>query len=449
MRRWHGERLARHADVPPLEAAIKPIGLINGDVRCCSCDEERDDAGHAVDLLSDARDVGDIVRSAGSGARQEKVSPIQMADCRRRSPRRESIDDHLATARLRFPELAVGTGEGTRAWVRDLIHRRLIGAPYPVKKSVGRGQGVRFTPRDYRALLEILLLRAAGSNHRRTWLVGLWLRGREYPVERVREAVAEDVSAHLKTLRAELNPTGRSTEPFVTKYRRNIAPSRADSPFPDLGGLEEQFAALMMRPDEAAKIPTDMSALNSALSQAFNVDHEVMRDALQELSTSSPEDAQSAVLKFAAVLPDGPIRTIFEQLAHADAVELPSPPKLAGMIDDGRGNSTLLLSLSAASDEQLLSARREIQSLRTGRFERALRHAAISAPAEQAEVLLFFADWARTQRLLHRGNPALAAYLFCVHVQANGEQIPLPIRSPVDGNAVLKMLRDEAARKAP
>jgi hypothetical protein len=366
-----------------------------------------------------------------------------MAHIRRRPPRRESIDDHLATARLRYPELAKNEGGGSRPWVRDLIRREVIGAPYAVKKHIGRGQGIRFSPPDYRALLEILLLRARGHNHRRTWLVWLWLRGREYPLERVRAAAVDDVSVHLKTIRAELNPTGRSTEPFVTKYRRNVAPGRADSPFPDLGALEEPLAALMLRPHEAGQIPIDLAKLAALSSEVFDVDQDVMSDAFRALSAASPEDVQSAVLKFAEVLPAGPGRTIIEHLAQADPAAIAQPPQLAGLLDDGRGNSTLLVALDAATDDQLRNARREIQLLRTGRFERAVRDMATSAPAEQAEVLLLFADWARMQRHLYRGNPALAAYLFCVHVQGDGAPIPVLMRSPVDANAVLKSLRDQ------
>ena len=335
---------------------------------------------------------------------------------------------------------------GARPWVRDLMRRQIIGRPYPVKKSVGRGQGVRFRPADYRALIEILLLRSRGHKHRSTWLVWLWLRGRDYPLDRVRAAVTEDVAANVKAVRAELNPTGRSTEPFVTKYRRNVAPSRSGSPFPGLGGLEETFAALMMRPHEAPQIPIDMDALSVLASQALDVDEDTMRRALQDLVKASQdqEDVQEWLLRFADVLQPGAVRTVVEMLAQADPAELPPPPNLSGLIDDGRGNSALLSALNSASDEQLLEARRQIQLIRTGRFERALRDAALTAPAEQANMLIGLADWARIQRELHRCNPAMAAYLLSVHVTEGGDRVPVSARRPLDVSSLLRAFRDQA-----
>jgi len=372
---------------------------------------------------------------------KKKSHLIEMAAARYRSPRRESIEDHLATARARYPELA--GDDSSRPWVRDLIRDGLIDAPHPVKKRSGRGQGMRFWSRDYRALIEILLLRSRGHGHRRTWLIWLWLRGREYPIAKVREAIVADASSHLKMLRAQLNPTGRSTEPFVTKYRRNIAPQRADSPFPDLGSLEEPLAAWMMRPGEAAQMTIDLDDLSTLLARALEVDTQTMSEALQDLNASSPQNAQDSMLKFAEVIPQGPFRTLMEEFARFDPSDLPKPPQLAGIIDDGRGNSTLLAALSAASDQQFINARREVQAIRTGRFESALRAAAADALPRDADVLLFFADYMRMQRELYRGNPALAAYLFALHVQADGEPVPIPAGSSVDVNALLRALRDQ------
>jgi len=203
-------------------------------------------------------------------------------DLPRRRARRESIEDHLATAAFRFPHQAAETvGRSRRAWVRDLVRQKLFDGPYPVDKSSGPGRGVRFAPRDYHALLEILSLCQRGVKHRRTWLVWLWLRGRDYPLGDVRAAVAADVAATLKVLRAELNPSGRSTEPFVVKYRRNVAAKRAESPFPDLGGLEEYLAALMMRPHEAAQMSIDLNDVAAMMASAFDVPETDIRQVIQ------------------------------------------------------------------------------------------------------------------------------------------------------------------------
>ncbi|MDB5070429.1 MAG: hypothetical protein JWM87_1540 [Candidatus Eremiobacteraeota bacterium] len=98
--------------------------------------------------------------------------------------------------------------------------------------------------------------------------------------------------------------------------------------------------------------------------------------------------------------------------------------------------------LTLCFDKQLpVKARRRIQLLRTGRFENELRQAALSAPEADAQVMLFFAEWARSQRLIHRGNPLMAAYLLAVDIHSDGTQAELPIRSPIDVNALLKTLR--------
>jgi hypothetical protein len=376
-----------------------------------------------------------------AGPRQEKVAPIPM-DLRRRRPRRESIEDHLTTAAFRFPHLAAETaGRSRRAWVRDLVRRKLFDGPYPVDKSSGPGRGVRFAPRDYRALLEILSLRQRGVKHRRTWLVWLWLRGRDYPLVDVRAAAAADVAATRKAMLAELNPSGRSTEPFVVKYRRNVAPQRADSPFPDLGGLDEYLAALMVRPHEAAQMSINMDDLAAMMSIAFDVPDTEMREAFRKLTAAPPEQSQQAFRDFVDLVPLGPMRTMFEALANSEPADLPQPPQLAGLLDDGRGRSALLVALKSASDEQVSRARREIQLLRTGTFESELRQAAEGAPEADAQVLLFWADWARSQRLLYRGNPQLASYFLAIHIHGEATPADIPIRSPIDVDAVLRAFR--------
>jgi len=145
-------------------------------------------------------------------------------------------------------------------------------------------------------------------------------------------------------------------------------------------------------------------------------------------------------MEIAALMPLGAVRTMFEAIATADPADFP-PPQLAGLLDDGRGGSTLLAALNAASDEQLCRARRQVQLLRTGTFESELRQTAERAPEPDAQVLLFRADWARSQRFLHRGNPSMAAYLLAVHIHSDSTPAAVPIRSPIDVDAVLRAFR--------
>lgn len=106
-------------------------------------------------------------------------------------------------------------------------------------------------------------------------------------------------------------------------------------------------------------------------------------------------------------MPLGAFRTMLEAVATADPADLPPSPQLAGLLDDGRGGSALLAAIKSASDEQLCRARRQIQLLRTGTFESELRHAAEALPEADQQVLLLGAEWARSQRFLHRGNPLM------------------------------------------
>jgi hypothetical protein len=367
-----------------------------------------------------------------------------MATTRRVPLPRESIDDHLEAAFRRYPELAAEPANASRAFVRDLIRQGFISKPDPIKKRSGPGRAVRFTQRDYRSLLEILLLRARGHLHRRTWRVWLWHLGREYPLDQIRAALAEEMSAQLKVIRAEIAPTGRFTEPFTTKYRRRVAPSRADSPFPDLGGIEEPLVALMMRPQEAADIPFDFAALASMVATAAGGDAVQLLDVMQTLGASPSTDLPTAMTALAEAMPPGPFRAIFQSFA-VDAPEAPSPPDLTGLIDDGHGKSALLRALDEASDEQLRAARCHIRMLRTGRLEQAIREAALAAPHAGAEPLRFIADWARMHRELLRGNPALAAHYTCLFIHSNGPPIPVAVRQAVDVDALLKALHDKEA----
>jgi hypothetical protein len=194
----------------------------------------------------------------------------------------------------------------------------------------------------------------------------------------------------------------------------------------------------MMRPHEAAQIPVDLDAVATFAATVLGVDEAEMRNAIRDLAASPPDSPDIA--RFAQALPR-PLRWVFETFRGADASDLPKFPQLDGLIDDGRGNSQLL---KAASDQQLLSARIDTQLLRTGRLERAVRAATATAPLDQREVLLFLADWARMYRFLPRGNPALAAYLLCVQVHADGLPIPIPTQSKLDVSALLKTLREQS-----
>jgi hypothetical protein len=174
-----------------------------------------------------------VVCAAGAAALVEKKLHV---NTRRQPPRRESIEDHIATACAFLARSGVSAG-ASRAWVRDLVYKGIIDGPLSQPKTAGRGRLERFSAPNYRDLIEGMRVRAEGAIHRSTWRLWLWSRGRDYPIDEIRRAMTADLRRNLNVVRAQLAPTGRYTEPFTVKYRRNVAPQAADSPFPDLGPL--------------------------------------------------------------------------------------------------------------------------------------------------------------------------------------------------------------------
>jgi hypothetical protein len=281
-------------------------------------------------------------------------------------------------------------------------------------------------------------LRACDAGHRSTWIVWLWLRGRDFPLRRVRPALIADLERQFGAFRKELSPTGRFQEPFVTKYRRNIAPKREASPFVSLGSLEEPLAAIMMRPQAVAEIAVDMDAVAVMMAQILGVEEADARNALQGMArAANPSELVSPV---AALTDDAMIHGALSLIGSADGFDQVLP-NLTGMIDDGRGGSTLLAAIRDATDNELLRARGRIRGVRTGEFERALHAAFLQLPAEARPQVEFMLRYARSQRILMTGNPLLGAYLFAiaVHGYATNERAPIP--RLVDANAVLRYLR--------
>lgn len=226
--------------------------------------------------------------------------------------RRESIDDHLQSARRALANYCSVEIEGSRELVRDLVRNKLIGPTYEVDKSSGRGRGRRFKPPDYRDLIEILHLRANGHIHRRRWLLWLWLQGRSFPLDRLRAALAAEITAHTRLLLAQINPTGRLTEDVLNKYRRNVRGKAGPSPFPDLGKLDEVIATLMMRPGDAAKVPIDTEAFVKIASETLGVDEDTMRQGMENFGPASGKDVATATAEFAELIPDGAMKSLFK-----------------------------------------------------------------------------------------------------------------------------------------
>jgi hypothetical protein len=170
--------------------------------------------------------------------------------------RRESIEDHIATARACLRRAHV-EADATRAWVRDLAHEGMIDGPRSSPKAAGCGRRERFAPSDYGDLMETMRLRAEGAIHRSTWLVWLWLRGRDFPLAIVREALPTDLRRNLSKMRRQFAPTGRDTEPFTVKFPRNVASQNTDCPISRLRPALRAACRADVATDRAKDLPLD------------------------------------------------------------------------------------------------------------------------------------------------------------------------------------------------
>ncbi len=354
--------------------------------------------------------------------------------------RRESIEEHIATAKAYLRRDGV-VANATRAWVRDLVREGIIDGPQSGPKAAGRGRRERFSPRDYGDLIETMRLRSGGAIHRSTWLVWHWLRGRDYPIPIVREALATDLRRNLSEIRRQFAPTGRDTEPFITKFRRNIAPQRAQSPFPDLGPLSEPLAALMFRPSEAKNVPLDLDSLVEFAAEALGLDARQFRTAIDAGYASPQTDTATALRAFSDALPESDFAALVRTFAEVVPREV-KMPNLVGMLDDGFGHSNLEHALDRATDDELRRIRTIVRSIRTGQFEIEVRSAQVTVPSNGGIALNWLGNWARLQRLLLRLNPAQNAGIFCSYLAADGPPIPIELRQRLDVDLLLRALRD-------
>src|SRR5580700_4732319 len=126
-------------------------------------------------------------------------------------PKRESIKEHLvvASARVKMPKEGWQPKTATVPFVEDLVKRQIIGGPYRVKKSSGRGWGRRLKPRDYRDLLRIVRLKCLEITRTDFWILHLWLHGRDYPPDVVARAFFNSLGAFLDEAKRDLSPRDR------------------------------------------------------------------------------------------------------------------------------------------------------------------------------------------------------------------------------------------------
>jgi len=365
-----------------------------------------------------------------------------------RPPRRESIDDHLAVIQARTEWLKIAKSEdlASVAFVRDLIHERIIDGPRPCKKARGAGRGQRFLPRDYHDLLVVLQLKSRGVVHRSAWICALWLRGRTYSLPSVRDAMVTELDRLRKTSMADFAPTGRFCETFAKKYDKRVRQRPDGQMFPELVDFFEPIAALMIRPNAISEIDPNLDRMAVEMKQMTGLSSEVVRPmlsslvrAMKEQRDLSAEEGQHLTDLLAAIPVPGLADAMvgFAQSPEAQNLE----NNLTGLLDDGVGGSNLIEAVKQSSDEVLLKARVLFGKMRSGRARPILLNAMAEADPVQAAYLQVMAASFDGQRAVSGAQPAFAVQIFASWVLDMVEPTTHSRSHEVNANDVLSALR--------
>lgn len=337
-----------------------------------------------------------------------------------RRPRRESIADHLAVARRRWhpqlppwPEDAIST-----FFVEDLIKEHIINGPYSVQKAEGRGRGRRFHPRDYRDLLEVIRVKLSGIKHRSGWILHLWLRGHEYPIEDVRRYLLDELQASMEIVKKDFAPTGRFTEPFSEKYNRRVR--EAEGRFDAMSDIVEMIAPRMIRPQAIEQINPNIDRMADEFAGFFGVEAGTLKPIISEFVEAAkgrPTFSASSAELMMGLLQSGPVAQLMPLLMNA-------PPQLVqefessltGCIDDGAGHSTLVEAVRQAPDKKLLHARRFWRASRSGQITIELNRGRSQCQPEHMPIIDALTPVMLSQRHINRCHPSMTAYTFSLCV---------------------------------
>jgi len=338
-------------------------------------------------------------------------------------PLRESIEDHLRVARKRWwiPSVPWPPNAISVAFVGDLIKKGIIGGPKAAgPKKCGRGVARRFRPADYRDLLHVITLKLMGVKHKSGWILDLWLRGRNIPIEDARQALINELQPVIDTAKRDIAPTGRWTEPFGKKYDRRVRSTEEA----DDGSVDamEVFAALMIRPKALSEITPDVPNLSETLAAIAKTSSETLQPFLEELVDSTKQGRAvdlDLAQQFSAELERSEIGPLFAALMPVVQSEGESIMRsLSGALDDGSGNSTLVAALRGASEESLLRAREVYQITRSGHIEDCLRQARAQCPLHLVPLLTLLEPIMKSQRLTMRWSPKFSAHIFALYLRS-------------------------------
>jgi hypothetical protein len=367
-------------------------------------------------------------------------------------PKRESIEDHLAVIERRATRLGIKWVPrlATRAFILDLIKRKIINGPQPAgPKQNSFGTSQRFSPRDYRDLLEVIQLKSRGVLHRRSWIIHLFLRGHEYDIEVVRRSLIGEVEQMNDTVSADFAPTGRWTESFGVKYDRRVRKREED----EFINILEPAAALMLRPSAIGEIGTDPSVIAAEVAEMLEIDRAevepVIRSLLDATKTNSLVPAEVMQKLFDLLgrkLPPELMKMYFEGSDDQPPPIVSIAARVYGKVDDGSGRSRMVETISAAPESAFRKARKWNQLIfRSGLLERIPETARAEAP-ELGAWLDIVPDQARYMRMTARKNPWVAVQYFAELV---ADEVPpnmdFTSKKPLDSRMLLDALRDDIA----
>jgi hypothetical protein len=335
-------------------------------------------------------------------------------------------------------------------FVLDLIERKIIDGPVDVNKTAGPGRGRRFLPRDYHDLLELIRFKALGAGRRDAWIVRLWLRGHDYPFERVKEALIREIESNLQIVQADFAPTGRWTEPFSVKYDRRVRQRPEETQDPELIDTMEILAAHMMRPEIVPEIEPRTESIASTFAEVTHSPQaelqELLDTVVKGMKNNDPMDEafQTRALNFfRSQLPSELVDGLFKPNKNGGSEIGGLLDTLHGLYGDGSGQAKLTQMLEGATEGHFRQARRLIMAILTGELESLINRVPPDIPPKDREILEMSRADARRNRRQMRNNPwimmlILAEYIVSyMPVQRGDDHRPHP-----DASRVLRILKE-------
>ena len=341
-------------------------------------------------------------------------------------PRRESIEDHLRVARARVKLSGAGWTEKLASPPGSKISSGKTSSAARLRAEGERPRvGQRLAPRDYRDLLRIIDLKSQGVSHRSAWIAYLWICGRNYPIDRVRDAFCLEIKRMTKTMLTEFAPRERLQGPRVTsfgkRYDRRVRKrdSEAENP-PGFADIAEPFVALGMSRQFLPQIGTDPNAITKLVSEATGYPASelapamaVIVDAMKAGRTLSTQEQEQ-------------LREILGGLwSHAGLGALFSDPDFFSLAAQGpvtmegsigtfsrRKESTLLHTIEVATPLHWELARRQLTHVCSGKMEYECSLLITSAESDARRALDILVRNMADQRMTARASPRARVHLF-------------------------------------